>query len=83
MQVPVLAHRGLRIGNKEIECLIQNLLLLASLKKMLTIASCMYCLNKEISIAFNIISISFKCACNCGVIFYRNSPERPAVRASY
>ena len=50
---------------------------------MLKIASCMYCLNKEISIAFNIISISFKCACNCGVIFYRNSPERPALGASY
>ena len=27
MQVSVLAHRGLRIANKEIECLIQNLLL--------------------------------------------------------
>ena len=42
---------------------------------MLKTASCMYCLNKDISIAFNIFSISFKCAYNCGVIFYGNSLE--------
>ena len=78
MQVSVLAHRGLRIGNKEIECLIQNLLLSASLKN----AENSKFLNKEISIAFNIISISFKCA-NCEVIFYTNSPERPALGVPY
>ena len=48
MQVSVLAHRGLRIGNKEIECLIQNLLLSASLKN----AENSKFLNKDISIAF-------------------------------
>ena len=32
MQVSVLAQRDLRISNKEIECLIQNFLVLASLK---------------------------------------------------
>ena len=79
MQASVLAHRGLRIGNKEIECLTQNLLLSASLKN----AENSKFLNKEISIAFNIISISFKCAYNCEVIFYTNSPERPALGVPY
>ena len=79
MQVSVLARRGLRIGNKEIECLIQNLLLSASLKN----AENSKFLNKEISIAFNIISISFKYAYNCEVIFYTNSPERAALGVPY
>ena len=78
MQVSVLAHRGLRIGNKEIECLIQNLLPSTSLKN----AENSKFLNQEISIAFNIISISSKCAYNCEVIFSRNSPDRPALGVS-
>ena len=32
---------------------------------------------------FNVVFVSFKCACNCEIIFYRNSPERPAVGAHY
>ena len=79
MQVSVLAHRALRIGNKEIECLIQNLLFSASFKN----AENSKFLNKEILIGFNIISISFKCAYNCEVIFYINSPERPALGVPY
>ena len=79
MQVSVLAHRGLRIGNKEIECFIQNLLLSASLKN----AENSKFLYKEISITFNIISISFKCAYNFEVIFYTNSPEGPAFGVPY
>ena len=50
---------------------------------MLKIASCIYCLNKDISIAFNVIFISFRCAWNFEVIFYGNSPERPALGARY
>ena len=50
---------------------------------MVKIASCMYCLNKDISMAFNIIFVSFKYACNCEVIFYRNSPAGPALGALY
>ena len=79
MQVSVLAHRGLRIGNKETECSIQNLLPSASLKN----AENSEFLNKEISIVFNIIFISSKCAYHCEVIFYRNSPQRPALGVPY
>ena len=50
---------------------------------MLKIASCIYCLNKDVSMAFNVIFVSFKGDCNCEVIFYRNSPERPALGARY
>ena len=33
--------------------------------------------------AFNVIFVSFKCACNQKVIFYRNSPARPALGTRY
>ena len=48
---------------------------------MLKIASCIYCLNKDISIEFNVIFVSFKCACNQEVTFYRNNPAGPALGA--
>ena len=50
---------------------------------MLKIASCIYCLNKDISMAFDVIFVSFKCAWNQEVIFYRNSPAGPALGARY
>ena len=31
-------------------------------KKILKVASCMYCLNKDISIAFDAVLISLRCA---------------------
>ena len=46
---------------------------------MLKIVSCIHCLNKGISIGFTAIFVSFKCACNCEVIFHRNSPVEPGL----
>ena len=40
-------------------------------------------MNKDISIAFNVIFVSFKCACNQEVIFYRNSTAGTATGARY
>ena len=50
---------------------------------MLKRASCIYCLNKDISMAFDVIFVSFKCICNQEVIFYRNSPAGPALGVRY
>ena len=50
---------------------------------MLKIAIWIYCLNKDISTAFNVIFASFKYACNQEVVFYKNSPERLALGARY
>ena len=50
---------------------------------MRKIASCIYCLNKDISMAFNVIFVSFKRACNQEIIFYRNNPAGPALGARY
>ena len=72
MQVSVPAHKGLGISNKEMKYLIQ---------KMIKAASSVYYLSKDISMAFNVIFVSFKCACNWEVIFYRNNLVRPAYGA--
>ena len=50
---------------------------------MLKIASCIYCLNKDISMTVNVIFVSFKCAYNQKVIFYWHSPAGPALGARY
>ena len=50
---------------------------------MLKIASCMYCPNKNISMAFNVIFVSSRCAYNLEVIFYRNSFAGPVVGGCY
>ena len=50
---------------------------------MFKIVSFIYCLKKDISMAFNAVFISFKCAGNQVVIFYRNSTAGPARGAHY
>ena len=40
----------------------QGKLEIRKLKKILKVASCMYCLNKDISIAFDAVLISLRCA---------------------
>ena len=50
---------------------------------MLEIESCIYCLNKDISMAFNVIFVSFKCAYSQEVIFYRYSLGGLALGARY
>ena len=50
---------------------------------MLKIPSCMYCPNKNISVAFNVNFESLKCAYNLEVIFYRNSSAGPVLSGCY
>ena len=86
MQVSASAHKCLRISNKAIKYLIQKNSKARYFKqvlKMRKIASCIYCLNKDISMASNVIFVSFECACNQEVIFYRNSLAGRALGARY
>ena len=76
------AHKCLRIGNKEIKFLIKTCYF-KQVWEMLNIASCIYCLNKYISIAFNVIFVSFKCPCSQELLFYSYSPAGPALGARY
>ena len=50
---------------------------------MLKVASCMYCLNKDISIAFGAVLISLRCARYCEVTFLKNDSVGPALGVRY